>query len=55
MSRKIRQGDVAPKLDGASIAEFEAGEALHGSQELAVAEGMSRHIRILEEGVPEVF
>ena len=36
MSRKIRQGDVAPKLDGASIAEFEAGEALHGSQEQLV-------------------
>ena len=32
MSRKTKNGDVAPKLDTAAIAEFEAREALDGAQ-----------------------
>ena len=32
MSRKTKHGDVAPKLDKAAIAEFEATEALDGAQ-----------------------
>jgi polyphosphate kinase 2 len=32
MSRKTKQGDVAPQLERAAIAEFEAGEALEGAR-----------------------